>query len=199
MYLETHGFEGVYVVRQNRYSTRYAVRVPRAHRGHFIRLAKRRGRNVICYPEDFERRQCSVPEGKLRCRYCGRRLSREAAEADHVIPVAKAKRSRFYRALLSLRGITNVNDPRNIVPACHSCNSRKGDKTGIWLIKAVLGVKILMIERIVFGVLGLAIVLIVIFAVTGVIDMTGLVEWVKEAGITIYEFFKGLFTGGAGA
>jgi len=45
-----------------------------------------------------------------RCAYCGRRIGR--ATMDHFIPVSRG-------------GGTTAS---NIVPACHSCNSRKGNK-----------------------------------------------------------------------
>jgi len=47
------------------------------------------------------------------CRYCSKDLSEEVTTIDHMIPLS--------------RGGTNW--PSNLVPACASCNSRKGDKT----------------------------------------------------------------------
>lgn len=44
----------------------------------------------------------------VRCKYCGAR----ATSIDHVVPVSKG----------------GTNDPFNLVPACRSCNSSKGDK-----------------------------------------------------------------------
>ena len=79
-----------------------------------------------------------MPEGGYRCRYCGKRLSRETLEVDHIFPIDLAKRKGipFY---LRNQGITNINDPENLAAACHRCNSRKSNKAGIWLIKAWLG------------------------------------------------------------
>ena len=40
---------------------------------------------------------------------------------------------------MRLIGIDNVNDVRNLAPACRKCNIKKGRKTGIWIIKAIVG------------------------------------------------------------
>ena len=52
-----------------------------------------------------------------------------------------------------------------------------------------------MIGKIIYAILGIILVTVVVMAVTGVIDMSGLIEWVKDASITVYEFFKGLIMG----
>jgi len=48
-----------------------------------------------------------------RCFYCGCQLDRSTVTEDHVVPVSEG-------------GTDNID---NIVPACRSCNSRKGDKS----------------------------------------------------------------------
>ena len=60
-------------------------------------------------------------------------------EVDHLIPVAKVKKSGFVRFLLRMHGIQNVNDKRNLVASCHRCNERKRDKMGVWYIRGRLG------------------------------------------------------------
>lgn len=74
-----------------------------------------------------------------RCRYCNRRLKKEYLQVDHLVPVQKAEHSYFARLLLRIQGIKNVNDPRNLVAACGSCNQAKRDKLGFWFIKGMLG------------------------------------------------------------
>lgn len=73
-----------------------------------------------------------------RCRYCNRKLSKKIV-VDHLIPVAKAKKSAYARFLLKIQGIQNVNDPRNLVPSCARCNLRKSDKMGLWVLRGFLG------------------------------------------------------------
>lgn len=74
-----------------------------------------------------------------RCRYCNKRLPKGKVEVDHLIPVGMAKKYRFARLLLRIRGIRNVNDSRNLVPSCHRCNERKRDRLAGWYIKGRLG------------------------------------------------------------
>ena len=40
---------------------------------------------------------------------------------------------------MRLIGIDNVNDVRNLAPACRKCNIKKGRKAGIWIVKAIVG------------------------------------------------------------
>lgn len=47
-----------------------------------------------------------------KCEYCGKALTEKTATMDHVIPLTKG----------------GEHDPGNIVPACRSCNSRKGNR-----------------------------------------------------------------------
>ncbi|WP_449135447.1 hypothetical protein [Senegalimassilia anaerobia] len=60
-------------------------------------------------------------------------------EVDHLVPVAAAQKSRVARQILASIGAESVNDAPNLVPSCHACNARKGSKTGLWLIRGVLG------------------------------------------------------------
>lgn len=73
------------------------------------------------------------------CAYCGKFLKKSKVRVDHIIPVYKAKNYKFYRKLLSLRGIKNVNDIHNLTPSCEKCNSKKSADTGLWIIKGLLG------------------------------------------------------------
>ena len=58
---------------------------------------------------------------------------------DHIVPVSKAKKSRKARQKLTIHGIKDVNNPKNLAPACVSCNQRKGNKMGLWYYRGVLG------------------------------------------------------------
>jgi len=48
-----------------------------------------------------------------KCYYCGCKLTRKSATADHVIPLSK---------------INRIHSVTNIVVACDTCNSKKGSK-----------------------------------------------------------------------
>lgn len=73
---------------------------------HHAAVAKRKGA-----PGKYTRGEWLelLAEYKYRCAYCGTKLTRKTASADHVIPLG--------------RGGTNWID--NIVPACLPCNQRK--------------------------------------------------------------------------
>lgn len=77
--------------------------------------------------------------GPYRCAYCGKKLTRSTLEVDHFIPVAKAKSSVKARMLLWINAIYNVNNYRNLVPACHKCNAAKSDNMGRWIIIGSFG------------------------------------------------------------
>lgn len=77
------------------------------------------------------------PAKGYRCRYCHRRLPDRKLTVDHIYPVYMAKTGKDF--WLRLLGIEDVNDVRNLAPACRRCNARKGRKAGIWVVKAVLG------------------------------------------------------------
>lgn len=94
-------------------------------------------------------------KGPMRCRYCNRKITRNAMEVDHLIPVARAKKGGYARWKLKEKGIHNVNDVRNLVPSCRRCNRRKGSKMGLWYIRGILGKypvywKIVLVGKIIF-------------------------------------------------
>jgi hypothetical protein len=66
-------------------------------------------------------------------------LTKKKMVIDHIVPIAAVKKSASARRLLTLHGIQNVNDPKNLAPSCVPCNSRKRDHLGLWYIRGVLG------------------------------------------------------------
>lgn len=98
-----------------------------------------------CYRVEYERasnyRQTFFQrtEGPYRCRYCNKKLPKDKVFVDHIIPVAKTQKSKTARLMLTVRRCGSVNDIRNLAPACRSCNSKKSDKMGIWIIRGWLG------------------------------------------------------------
>lgn len=104
--------------------------------------------------------------GPMRCRYCNRKITKKNMEVDHLIPVAKAKKGGFARQMLKEKGITNVNDVRNLVPSCRRCNRRKGSKMGLWYIRGALGKypvywKIILLSKILL--IAIIFVLLIVF------------------------------------
>lgn len=77
------------------------------------------------------------PAGGYRCRYCHRRIPNAKLTIDHIFPVYMAKTGRTFP--MRLLGIEDVNDVRNLAPACRRCNYRKGSRAGLWIVRAALG------------------------------------------------------------
>lgn len=73
------------------------------------------------------------------CAYCGRLIRKDKVTVDHLYPVGAAKRNVRLQRKLKRRGINNINDIKNLVPACKRCNSSKGKKMGAWIIRGRLG------------------------------------------------------------
>lgn len=73
-----------------------------------------------------------------RCLYCNKLLKDYELQVDHIFPVHKAK-TKAGQQYLRKHGMSGVNDPKNLAPACKRCNQNKGAKSGIWLIRAKLG------------------------------------------------------------
>ena len=78
-------------------------------------------------------------KAKYRCAYCGHKLIYKDVTVDHIFPINKLSYSEKTRKQAALFGITDANEERNLCAACRPCNSRKGTKTGIWVIKGFLG------------------------------------------------------------
>lgn len=134
-----------FIEKQNQNGSYFYIEVPsedawmtktmlRARRYRFRKYDKRYARGTS-YRRDF----FSTHKGPYRCAYCGKKLKSNELEVDHLIPVGKAKTESGVRALLQICGISNVNDPKNLVAACHECNNRKSDKMGVWVIKGAIG------------------------------------------------------------
>lgn len=91
------------------------------------------------YRKDFFKVAKPAVEAKYRCAYCGRKFTYKNITVDHIIPVNQMQYSKKARKLAKRFGIENVNDTKNLVAACRSCNSKKGIKMGSWVYKGIIG------------------------------------------------------------
>ena len=73
------------------------------------------------------------------CAYCQKVLRKEEVTIDHIFPVSRTSRSKFLIYICHCLKINNINDYRNLVCCCKSCNSRKQSKVGKWTILGFLG------------------------------------------------------------
>ena len=67
------------------------------------------------------------------CAYCGRLITKNKITVDHLYPVAAVRKSPMLQKKINLNGYSNL------VPACKSCNSKKGMKMGFWILRGKLG------------------------------------------------------------
>lgn len=91
------------------------------------------------YRQDYFKTHAPDRRGYYQCVYCGRKLIRHDVTVDHMIPIHRAATSFWIRLLLTLFGMENVNDPKNLVASCRACNTKKGSKLGLWLVFGCLG------------------------------------------------------------
>lgn len=91
------------------------------------------------YRADFFKANPPSLFGFYFCSYCGRPLRRKNITVDHLYPIGKAGRDLNMQKKLRRLGITNINDVRNLVPACYACNQKKGTQTGSWIWKGQIG------------------------------------------------------------
>lgn len=112
------------------------------HKLEYVPINKNYSRSTT-YRQEFFRKKRGLMDGKYYwCAYCGRIKKRANITVDHLIPVNKVLRGKhrsIWRTYLSLHGIKNVNQVENLVPACKRCNSKKGTKTGIWVVRGRVG------------------------------------------------------------
>lgn len=119
--------------------------------GAFKAAARADGFKLVAWEEAYERSTTyrkaflAANPGPWRCRYCNRRIDRaERMTVDHIVPVAAVKdpfapRRALARWVLGKEGAATVNDGRNLAASCARCNSRKGQKMGLWTIRGWLG------------------------------------------------------------
>lgn len=93
--------------------------------------------------EFFENNKGIFGHGKhYRCAYCGKILSTDKTTVDHIIPIKKIQNKARYRLYLKiLTHSKNVNNIKNLAPACDRCNKKKSARGGIWIIKGFSGKK----------------------------------------------------------
>ncbi len=90
------------------------------------------------YREKYIQKNPPFYKGGYRCTYCGRFVSKENMQVDHIVSVTQGKMSvsmqnKFYR-----KGWKGINDERNLTCSCAACNDYKSSKGGIWVLRGML-------------------------------------------------------------
>lgn len=107
--------------------------------------------------------------GKYRCVYCGRRITKEKMQVDHIIAVNRVKKNWLYRLCVP----KGINELENLVCSCPKCNRRKGDKGGLWAIRG----KFWKICLPIYVVLRLMLLVAIIFAILAIADVEPFRTW----------------------
>ena len=76
---------------------------------------------------------------QYKCAYCGKKLKRNDVVVDHILPVQKMMDSSKTRSMARLFGIYETNCVRNLAPSCSKCNKKKSSKTGLWVLRGLIG------------------------------------------------------------
>ncbi len=87
------------------------------------RAVRNRAAEATAHPLTWEQWQEIIKRNKSRCFYCKKRFPKDKLTIDHVIPISPRKDS-------GRKPGKHVKE--NIVPACRSCNSSKGNR--LWLL-----------------------------------------------------------------
>ena len=104
-----------------------------------VRLTNALGRRRADYRRRFFSKHEPDVGSRYICVYCGKWLKREKVTVDHLYPVGRASRDVHLQKKLERQGIHNINDPRNLVASCQSCNARKANQMGLWILRGKLG------------------------------------------------------------
>lgn len=108
-------------------------------KGFWIHITDARYTRSSGYRNDFFR---DDPREKYKCAYCGKVLKKEQATVDHILPVRKFRNNRsgiLLKSVINLLGIKDINDSRNLAPACQKCNRKKGHNGGFWAFRGFIG------------------------------------------------------------
>lgn len=73
------------------------------------------------------------------CSYCGRLVTREKMQVDHVVSIDLARRKRLYRLLAPPLEKGGINGLGNLCSSCPKCNNRKSNSGGWWILKGYVG------------------------------------------------------------
>lgn len=91
------------------------------------------------YRQEYFKHNKPVQPAKYRCVYCGRKLLYKDVTVDHLYPINKLMYDPRVQKWAKRHGIDGANDVKNLVCACRCCNSKKGTKMGLWLLRGKIG------------------------------------------------------------
>ena len=144
-----------------------------------FRIDNEYGRRSSDYRKVFFQTHKPLIGGIYLCAYCGRPLTRKRLTVDHIYPVGRSKESLKAQKRLKKQGYSGINDPKNLVAACETCNKRKGKNTGTWIIRGKIGQhqKLWIIRWI----LRLLLIAFIVYIIYSNIRISEAYAWLKNA------------------
>lgn len=120
------------------------------------------------YRNTYFKNNTPAVQARYRCAYCGRTLLYKDTTIDHIFPINKLSYEESVRKRAKDWGINGANEEPNLVPACKSCNSKKGTKMGSWIYKGFLGKseKLWIFRKVFRGIACLTVILFILCAVS---------------------------------
>lgn len=108
------------------------------------KYAKRNGFKVRFYPKSMKRSHAYREQyfaahqpdilGRYFCTYCGKLIKPKDVQVDHMVSIALVQKNHWMQKYVS-----DINDSKNLVAACRRCNSKKGSKGGLWILRGIIG------------------------------------------------------------
>ena len=120
----------------------------------------------------LETRNKEIP--KLMCPYCGRIMTRNSMQVDHIISINLANEHRAYRILVPNDDINNI---RNLTASCPECNNRKSDSGGGWIFLGRFGKYIFIL---IWAILLLSCLAFVLCCMSGTLKRGFLIPYVAD-------------------
>ena len=108
------------------------------------------------------------------CPYCGRIMTRNSMQVDHIISINLANEHRAYRILVPNDDINNI---RNLTASCPECNNRKSDSGGGWIFLGRFGKYIFIL---IWAILLLSCLAFVLCCMSGTLKRGFLIPYVAD-------------------
>ena len=156
---------------------RGSIRLPAManHRKKYKRSEDYRYRYVLNHPGTF---------GKFyMCPYCGRIMTRNSMQVDHIISINLANEHRAYRILVPNDDINNI---RNLTASCPECNNRKSDSGGGWIFLGRFGKYIFIL---IWAILLLSCLAFVLCCMSGTLKRGFLIPYVADIANVLLHWF----------
>lgn len=145
------------------------------HRKKYKRSEDYRYRYVLNHPGTF---------GKFyMCPYCGRIMTRNSMQVDHIISINLANEHRAYRILVPNDDINNI---RNLTASCPECNNRKSDSGGGWIFLGRFGKYIFIL---IWAILLLSCLAFVLCCMSGTLKRGFLIPYVADIANVLLHWF----------